>query len=45
VVREPGSAWALKPLGADFNLSALKNTYDYSCFLARSNRHQHSMTF
>jgi hypothetical protein len=25
-------SWAIKSLSADFNLSVLINTYDYSCF-------------
>ena len=34
----------LKSLSADFNPNALKYTYDYSCFLARSTKYQHLMT-
>jgi hypothetical protein len=30
---------------ADFNLNALKDTYDYSCFLARLDEYRHSMTY
>jgi hypothetical protein len=35
---------ALKSLSADFDLNALKDPYDYSCFLARSNECHHLMT-
>ena len=41
---EPGTPWTLKSLSADFNPNALKDTYEYSCFLARSNEYQHLMT-
>ena len=34
----------IKWISADFNLNALKDTYDYSCFLARSTKYQHLMT-
>jgi hypothetical protein len=36
--------WTLKPLSTDFDLNALKDTYDYSCFLARSYGYHHLMT-
>ena len=29
---------------SNFNLNALRDTYDYSCFLARSTKYQHLMT-
>ena len=34
----------LKSFSADFNLNALKYTYDYSYFLARFNEYRHLMT-
>jgi hypothetical protein len=30
---------------ADFNLNALKDTHDYSCFLARLDEYRHLMTY
>jgi hypothetical protein len=33
-----GQALTSKSLSAGINLNALKDAYDYSCFLARSNR-------
>ena len=32
-------------LSDDFNLDALKDTYDYSCFRARSHENRHLMTY
>jgi hypothetical protein len=39
-----GQPWSFKSLSADFNPNALKDTYDHSCFLARSNKYRHLMT-
>ena len=36
--------WTLKSLSANIHPNALKDTYDYSCFLARSTKYQHLMT-
>jgi hypothetical protein len=33
--------WTLKSLSAHFNLNALKDTYDHSCFLALLDEYQH----
>jgi hypothetical protein len=35
-----GQPWTFKSLRADFNPNAPNDTYGYSCFLARSNKHQ-----
>ena len=32
-------------LSDDFNINALKDTYDYSCFLARLDEYRHLMTY
>jgi hypothetical protein len=32
-------------LSDDFNIHALKDTHDYSCFLARLDEHLHSITY
>ena len=32
-------------LSDNFNLSALKDTYNYSCFLARLDEYRHLMTY
>jgi hypothetical protein len=34
----------VKSLSADFNLNAIKHTYDYSCFLELLDEYQHLMT-
>jgi hypothetical protein len=38
------SPWTLESLSADFHINALKDTYEHSCFLARSNEYQRLMT-
>jgi hypothetical protein len=50
VLRPPGPALArLAPgeyvISANFNLNALKDAYDYSCFLARLDEYRHVMTY
>jgi hypothetical protein len=38
------SPWAIKSLSDNPHSNVLKDTYDYSCFLARSTKYQHLMT-